>query len=1543
MKKYFRKILKMSLFPIFIRIFAAKSIETKNYDSMKKLFLLALFGLMTVGTNAQRVTDNLDRGLVAVKATGGIFCSWRILAEEYYDVTYNLYRDGTIVATNLTTSNYTDAAGSSNSEYTVSAVVRGVEQPRCAAVKAWASNANYKEIVMDHGSLTSTFIPNDACCADVDGDGELEILLKFDNASDANNSYMPGGWNGEYTIVEVYKMDGKKLWWLDFGPNMGDFQNNENNIVAFDWDQDGKAEAIMRAADGTTIHAADGQTYVIGDASKNYRSPAGGGDAHWFMHDGDEFLVYMNGETGVPYVIQEYPLKRLEAGETDLNKAWGDGYGHRSTKHFFGAPFLDGRKPSIFLARGIYTRHKMVALDVDPATHQLTERWRWTNNQGGSPWYGQGFHNFGIADVDMDGRDEICFGSMVIDDNGKGLSTTGIGHGDAQHQGDFDPYTPGLEIFTCQEDHPGNVLRDGTTGKIYYRLVAGNDDGRSIMGNFSNSYPGAIGTSARQAGVVSAVAHDAMPNVSTTGIAQNFRIYWDGDLLEETFNYVDGKNTAGGIYKHNRGLIATLAGSMTNNDTKGTACYQGDLFGDWREEVIMRTANNNIRIYTTDVETSWRNYSLWHDHQYRNAMVWQMCGYNQPPHASYFLGELENITIAPPPLTMSGRTEVTNGGTISNNDEMVITCETNDMTINVTDGATPYVYIDNAPSLVSGSAPSEATASSYSITYQYYTHTLTGGAFGGDTRVVKQGDGTLVLPNVVEKHKGNTDVWGGTLQFDGTFESSPLWLNRHTTLISNGGQFNGGIKADYNATIYPGGKDNVGSITTTALQLGFGSRIVFDIDGTANDQVTANSITIEKKVWPNGGGPAYDSPVFQIVGNVSDGTYTLATVGTLEGSVDDIVVEGIDDRKVTLAYADGKLTMTVKAYEAISLIWNGQDNGIWNTDEDANFMDANGNPQVFVPGSDVTFNDDAQQTTVNVQGAVAPSAIVFANEKKSFTLTGDSIKGEPTLTKTGGGQLTINSVNHMGATTISGGTLAVTSLANNQGIEYGALGDVKKAITIQNGATLSAADNITSAQTIRVQDGGAVLNVASGKTFTQSATITGSGQTVTKTGAGTLSTPTTFGVKRLVISGGTVQATENSSSVTSLPDTVEFNGGILRDPNSSYTYTTNKANFVVPFNRTGTFYGDTRCNYTGKLLGAGTLTIYGMGNRSYLQGDWSGFTGTLTFGANSEYYMFVNKYGLSDATLKLESGATVTNTHNNGGGSFNVAVGDVTGSGTLAGSGTWTIGEQGKNISVSFKSTSPIVKRGEGYLQLSGVGNLSSTLTVEGGELRFNDTGLSTAFVGGTVTIKGQGTFAGRGLLTGLVMESGTTGEVRSPLIASTAGIMKVNNTLNVKQGATLGLLLKNTTLGGATNPGYSQLQAKSLIFNGTLKITLASTYTPTVGDSFTLWTATSFDGAPQYDLPALPEGLYWDISELANATGVLRITDDAAAGIGRIATSEQVTCEVYTTGGMLVGTFESLRSDIHTETSKLGVKRGLYVVRMTAGRNVESQTVVVK
>jgi autotransporter-associated beta strand protein len=1255
------------------------------------------------------MTDRLDRGLVAVKTSSGIWCSWRVLAEEYYDVKYNIYRDGTKLNDQpLEVTNFGDSAdGTENSQYTVTAVVNGVETGHSKPATVWTHN--YLEITPDHGDLKSTYIPNDACCADVDGDGEVEILMKYDNQSEINASYPKGGYQGEYSIAEVFKLDGTKLWWLDFGPNMGDFQNNEQNIVAYDWDGDGRAEALIRAADGTTIHAANGETYVIGDASKNYRGATGGG-SNWFMHQGAEYLVYMDGATGVPYQVMDYPLKRLEAGETDLEKAWGDGYGHRSTKHFFGAPCLDGRKASIFLARGIYTRHKMIAFDVDPATHQLTERWRWVNNTPGSPWYGQGYHNYSIADVDWDGRDEICFGSMVIDDNGYGLSTTGLGHGDAHHVGDFNPYIHGQELFACNEDNPSNNYRDATTSKIYYRRAGGDDDGRCMAGNFTNDYPGAMAFSAHDE-PISCVTADHVSGLTKTGVTDNFRIYWDGDLLEETLNYTSqGKNTAVTIYKYGRSsALQTLTGSMTNNDTKGTPCYQGDILGDWREEVIARTKDNKVRIYTTTIPTEWRNYSLWYDHQYRNAMVWQMCGYNQPPHVSYFLGELEDITVAPPPLTMTGRQEVSNGGTI-NSQSAVITCEPNDMTVSVAEGAAPDIYIDNAPSWVQGHDNNN------NITSEYFTHTLTGGAFTGKMRLVKQGDGTLVLPKVTETYSGPTDVWAGTLRFDGTMENSKVWLNRFAVLESDGGKFQKGIRMDYGSELRPGGKDKTGSFEAGEIWMGFGSRIVFDVmgDGSA-DHLKTSVLKIEKKDWQNG--PKYSAPVFEVkTTGMLEGKYLLVDAGQIEGSLDDIVLEGVDGLKASLIQEDGKIYLNVDPMRAAaSVVWNGGEDGIWDLANTENFLLADGKKDFFVTGDMVTFGDDATLTDVVVSGDVSPSEVIFENETKEYRLKGDgSIIGDARLTKRGAGRVTISNTNKMtGGVAIEGGMLSVATLANTDGTEYGALGGVDNPITLSHGGTLAVTNTAVASQKLSLGEGGGAVFVSSGRTLTVNGAIS---QTVKsrleKNGGGTMAIGGTVKLDTLVVGQGVLQGGENSSSAHQYPTVIVLNGGTLKDPDNIYSYSSNKATVIVPEGKTAVWTLDARCDYKGKLLGGGTLTVNVTSVRSNMQGDWSQFTGTLKFaktktGSYDPLIQWNNNYGLGKAT--------VTGEFDNGG--KDVTIGTLSDKATLTGSGRYTVKHIDATITRSRSGLSSTYFEVQGTLAISG----DITVTLRGNELKAAD------------------------------------------------------------------------------------------------------------------------------------------------------------------------------------------------------------------------------
>ena len=330
--------------------------------------------------------------------------------------------------------------------------------------------------------------------------------------------------------------------------------------------------------------------------------------------------------------------------------------------------------------------------------------------------------------------------------------------------------------------------RNGTTGKIYYRLQSTSDDGRALCGNFSNDYPGAIGHSS-QSGTVSCVA-DKVLSGAPTGFTNNWRIYWDGDLLEEGLDGASSREGAARVFKANGSAIFTADGTANCNWTKNTPSAVGDVIGDWREEIIVRTSDNKyVRVYTTNYTTNYRNYTLWHDHQYRQGMVWESMGYNQPPHCSYFLGELEGITVAPPPFTNTGREIIANGGTIGSgfNGKHVLVCDYADTQVSIEDGAQPWVVTFNVPSWVQGTN-STVTDGTGTINYTYYTCNVTGGGLSGSSRLVKQGDGRLNLPTTAFTHTGATDIWAGTVSFDGTMLNAPLWLNRFATLESNGGK-----------------------------------------------------------------------------------------------------------------------------------------------------------------------------------------------------------------------------------------------------------------------------------------------------------------------------------------------------------------------------------------------------------------------------------------------------------------------------------------------------------------------------------------------------------------------------------------------------------------------------------------------------------------------------------------------------------------------------------------------------------------------------------
>lgn len=1477
---------------------------------------------------AQRMMEDLNRGLVAVQTEKGVFTSWRIHGTEYYDTQYNLYRDGELVNPEpLDVSNFTDPEGTASSTYTVKAVVRDEEQDACEPAEVW--DKQYLRIPVGKmysrrgTDITEDYILNDATAADLDGDGEMEIIVKRLHNNDG--LFYPEN-DSAFTFFEAYKLDGTRLWQIDIGPNMISAGEVETNITAFDWDEDGKAELLMRAMDGTIVYASDGTKQVIGDPTKNYRDSVLHTANMTYSMAGEEYLIYMEGATAKLYnPAMQFPLKRLENGETDLNAAWGDGYGHRANKFFFGAPYLDGRHPSIFLARGIYTRHKMIAYDVNPETHELVERWRWLNNEPGSPWFGEGYHNFGIADVDWDGRDEIVYGSMVVDDNGKGLSTTGYGHGDAQHCSDFDPYRKGQEIFACNENKAGANYRDATSSRVYYWYQHPQDCGRCMAGKFTEEFMGSQ-MAAGRSGTVSSVIDEALPN-ATGLLGASFRIYWDGDLCSES---LDGTNLT--FYN---GTITTLEGIHSNNGSKGTPSLQADIFGDWREEVINpSTDDQSLIIYTTTIPTPWRNYTLLHDMQYRQAICWQMCGYNQPPHVSYFMGETEGYTTTPPPLMTNGRTEVKDAITTAHNGQHVLLADPEGGEVTVAEGASPYILTVNAFSHTEGHDNND------NITTSYSTYTLKGGTFGGDMRLVKQGEGILNLSGE-HTYSGPTDLWGGTVNFTGKLPNSRVWMNRFAELNAKA-DFGKDIKMEYASVLRVGGTGEAATIHADSVTMRYGAVMEFDLysENTQADRIVlAKGLSLE--TLNRSDGPEFQAPIFRFTPHYQNGKnvmaagrYLIAEVKKIDGNVDDILLQGLETQKCHLEYENGQIFLIIKeTRDAAQVYWDGTHTlNEWNLNENENFNNA-GEADIFVSGDDVVFDDAATDASIRINEKLYPKTVTFDNDTKTYSLSGNGgISGETGLTKKGNGTLVITSTNtYTGKTTLEGGVTAVSALADSI-VREGALGCYTKEIgsfEIKNGATLRNTVAIKNGVPITIGEGGAVFQTDGELTLNKP--LYGNGNTLTKTGASNLILFAADNLKKTYLKEGTLQA---KGEGVLFGDTLIFIGNATyQDFDDGNTYSLNLNNLKVEEGVTGTMRCDSRCENRIKLFGKGTLKIYVPWIRSDFTGDWSAFEGTVEPSNPDNWFALNNSYGMPKGTLNIPERTTVSNT------AKPYTLGKVTGKGTLTGdNNTWRIGSLNEDFSFQGKiegTGTQLIKVGTGKMSLTNIHSFTGDCTVQEGTLLINNASAAEGMLGtGSVTVKANGTFCGRGKLNNGAFTVEKDG-LLYPGVSETATTGTIDfseNSVTIDKDGILSLNIASKTR--CTN----LTGVKILNLYGILRLHVRESLSLEAGDEFRLWEAnrTRTRTTTTFELDSPGEGLEWDTTDIED--GIVRVK--LSTSVDDIHADEEVTCEVFTVGGAQVGSFTCARKDIRRTLKQSGAAPGTYMVKTIQGSSTATEKI---
>ncbi|WP_165986031.1 rhamnogalacturonan lyase [Streptomyces sp. YIM 98790] len=707
--------------------------------------------------------EHLDRGLVAVSTSEGVFLSWRLLGDEVTGHTdsgmagadFRVYRNGHPIATVTDSTNYLDADGDADDRYRVAPVVKGKERGRSDAVSAWEEGYYDLPLSKPADGVTPagesyTYAANDISVGDVDGDGQYEYIVKWDPSNSKDVSQV--GYTGN-VYIDTYRLDGTLLHRIDLGVNIRAGAHYTQFLV-YDFDGDGRSEMMFKTAPGTKTvrYDADGEVtserYITMPRSDrragyshqdDYRLSAEGYYDHlvgmflgWHEHpevvagnwpatleaafgieeqygyplsrtdaealadhfidvyaparssrnqlrdfegfilSGPEYLTVFDGATG-----KELQTVRYTPGRGDDGLMWGDYAmsriepGNRVDRFLSAVAYLDGKRPSAVFARGYYTRTTLVAYRwngkrlvkdwyVDSGHAPMSNPFHDSPHgvDGTDPEYGtlttQGFHSMTAADVDGDGRQEIVYGAATLDHDGSVLYSSfaeappesavpgevvRLGHGDAMHVADIDPERPGKEIWTVHEGARwapyGYVLRDAATGEILHGGYTGRDTGRGMVGDIDPETPGLEVWGSHGAGLWTAAGEQIGPDIPGT----NMSIRWAGDL---TTQLVNGAATTvletPTIDDWRRGTLLTATGTLTNNWTKGNPGLVADVFGDWREEMLVRTEDSTaVRIYVSTEVTEHKLYTLMHDLQYRVDTARQQTTYNQPSYTSFYL------------------------------------------------------------------------------------------------------------------------------------------------------------------------------------------------------------------------------------------------------------------------------------------------------------------------------------------------------------------------------------------------------------------------------------------------------------------------------------------------------------------------------------------------------------------------------------------------------------------------------------------------------------------------------------------------------------------------------------------------------------------------------------------------------------------------------------------------------------------------------------------------------------------------------------------
>ena len=1519
---------------------------------------LALLLALPVAATAQRLQQKTGRSVVAVNRTGGrsvtstggqgSLISWRKLAEEPEGTTYNVYRRAAgsseytkMNTTPLKKTNFTPSSLANNTEYAVTAISSdGVEGPMSSPflykTQAWPNvwfNFDFDNKVIARNDYRTKYV----WPMDLDGDGDFDAVVcdrLFAGATGGDDAEEQGDNTATTTHkIQAYRLNGELLWTVDMGPNVNICAGQNDMVVAYDINCDGRCEVIIKSSDGTRFWDKSAGTWgkyakgssvadVDGDGVVDYRSHA--------SRVPPFYVSVIDGETGAEIACNELKYNEVHDG----SDTWGRNtrskymsFGYAVMDGHFSICYLDGLHPSLVMEcldrETNKTHHNYVfSWDYDwtggtPANwhHSAT----WSRNDK-SPWPAE-FHQLRVADVNGDGCDEMIQGGYSVNPLKGWFKSPGIGHGDRFILSDIDPDRPGLEVYAIQQSALlGQLLYDARTAeriKEWY-LPSLYDVGRGACMDVDASRKGYELYSFTDDFIYDCKGEKTNYTRSGCGITTMFEgIWWDGNLQREELSSPGGSGWGTNlmitqVLNKARLVEFSQESNWASHGGTGTRpAFMGDITGDWREEVILAKQDANgctgLVGYTTNMPTNYNIYCLQQDPHYRGDCTTR--GYYQHPNTGFYLGG--DMPMPPlPPVFVSDLRWKGNGQ-----------WTTFDMTASATyaDGKSLMFDIagDNSQTINIGQ-PLNATTL-YLMTPRGHDYSFSGKGTTGNGQLIKSMQGTATF-NCNLGHTGLNLVSEGTLAVNGTI-SGPVELRAKGTLA-------GRVTLQDTITFE-------GALNYEGCRLRAGG----DIITSKKNMVIPGNVYLEvNATMPQAGNPL--SGYLLVEGDLTfrgtnyitvnlntkeAATYVLAQcTGTLTCDPSKLKTRGLEGVNYDLKVEDNKLLLVIHdTREATDgVLWTGAESNVW--DYKAQNFTADG-ATAFVPGDAVVFTDEGQQKTITLNEMMVTSGVTFQSGK--YTLKGDggiSGTGDVTVEKDADVTLNMKNSDYTGRTIVNGGRLTVPNFYDGgQKSAIGAATAREGNLQLNGGTLVLSQDNMGTDRIITVTDTATITISKQNSALSMKGQVKGTGYLV-KDGAGQLNF--TYGgannfagliVKKGIVAQGAWNATFGRNGSPML-----LAGGEVRqlDVNSTSTVPTLNHVFTVQEGTTNRIVGSSRGKINGSFQGRGNLTIITRYVRCDVGATFKDFEGTLTVkGDGGNFRLMQNVTDMSRTRLVVDAGTYVA--HNASGGAGEVAattkIGSLSSTATDATMGgaqsTWEIGHLNENTTFSglFKA-SRINKVGTGKLTLKTVGH-TSPIYISGGTLELQN-GTSTAMTTGNITVQKGGQLLGTALASTVIVQNG--GTITGGLEQSTTGSLRINGNLTLQAGATV-----KVRLGKAS--GNTTIAAKAAIkHNGdTILVSIPAGRTLDVGDELTVF-STGFSSATGNFLVKCEaeDGATYEFDSSTLLTdGKLRVSS-VASGIAAIPAADDLV-DVYATDGT------KLRTAVPFRQALDGLHPGIYIV----------------